>query len=47
MNDNIKYCSNPICSEEIKGFGNNPQRFLNLKPTRYLPFIHDLFCKQC
>ncbi len=40
MNDNIKYCSNPICSKEIKGFGNNPQPFLNLK-------IAETVCDSC
>ena len=40
MKDSIKYCSNPICSKEIKGFGNNPQPFLNLNIT-------DSVCDSC
>ena len=40
MNDSIRYCSNPVCSKEIKGFGNNPQPFLNLK-------IEETVCNSC
>jgi len=35
-----KYCSNPICSDEINGMGNNPQPLLNLKVT-------DSVCDRC
>ena len=35
-----KYCSNPICNNEIQGIGNNPQPLLKLKVT-------DLVCDCC
>ena len=35
-----KYCSNPICNNEIEGMGNNPQPFLDLKVT-------DCVCNIC
>jgi len=35
-----KYCSNPICSDQINGIGNNPQPLLNLKVT-------DSVCDRC
>lgn len=35
-----KYCSNPICSDEINGMGNNPQPLLNLK-------VNDSVCDRC
>ena len=35
-----KYCSNPICDNEIEGMGNNPQPLLNLKVT-------DSVCDRC
>ena len=35
-----EYCSNPICSDEINGMGNNPQPLLNLKVT-------DSVCDRC
>ena len=35
-----KYCSNPICSDEINGMGNNPQPLLNLK-------ANDSVCDRC
>ena len=35
-----KYCSNPICSDEINDMGNNPQPLLNLKVT-------DSVCDRC
>ena len=35
-----KYCSNPICNNEIQGIGNNPQPLLNLK-------VADSVCDRC
>ena len=35
-----KYCSNPICNNEIQGNGNNPQPLLKLKVT-------DAVCDSC
>ena len=35
-----KYCSNPICNNEVQGIGNNPQPLLNLKVT-------DVVCNSC
>ena len=35
-----KYCSNPICDNEIEGMGNNPQPLLNLK-------VKDSVCDRC
>ena len=35
-----KYCSNPICNNEIEGMGNNPQPLLNLK-------VADSVCDRC
>ena len=35
-----KYCSNPICDNEIKGIGTIPQPLLNLKVT-------DSVCDRC